>query len=75
MSNPVIELSEKQVINVLSQFSPRELKKIIDKLFKKKLYSPPLLENIAGEASEIVKREGTKSKTVEEAIRWARSQK
>jgi len=75
MSNPVIELSEKQVISALSQFSPKELKKIMDNLFKKKLYSPPSLDEIAGETSGIVKKERIGSETVEEAIKWARKQK
>lgn len=75
MANPVIELNEKQVISVLSQFSPGALKKVIDNLFKKKLYIPPYLKEITREASAVVKKEGIKAKTVEEAIKWARSQR
>mgnify|MGYP001573086876 CR=1 FL=1 len=75
MANPVIELNEKQVISVLSQFSPGALKKVIDNLFKKKLYTPPSLKEITREASAVVKKEGIKDKTVEEAIKWARSQR
>jgi len=75
MSNTTIELSEKQVVGALSQFSPKALKKVIDDLFKKKLYTPPSLKEIAREASAGVKKDGIKIETVEEAVKWARSQK
>lgn len=75
MGNPTIELSEKQVISALSQYQPKALKKVIDDLFKKKLYAPPSLKEITKEASQVVKKEGVKSGTIEEAIKWARSQK
>ena len=75
MSNPTIELTERQVITALSQFPPKALKKVIDNLFKEKLYTPPSLREIAKEASSVVKKDGVKRKTVEEAIKWARSQK
>ncbi len=75
MSNPTIELTERQVITALSQFPPKALKKVIDTLFKEKLYTPPSLREIAKEASSVVKKDGVKRETVEEAIKWARSQK
>ena len=75
MRSPSIELSEKQVVSALSQFSQKELKRVIDNLFKKQLYTPPTLKEITREASSIIKKEGIKSETVEEAIKWARSQK
>lgn len=75
MSNPTIELTERQVITALSQFPPKALKKVIDNLLKEKLYTPPSLREIAKEASSVVKKEGVKRETVEEAIKWARSQK
>jgi hypothetical protein len=44
MNNPTIELNRNQLIADLSQFPPEALKKLIDELFKKKLYAPPSLE-------------------------------
>lgn len=75
MKHPTIELTEKQVVGALSQFSPKALKKVIDNLFKKKLYTPPSLKEISKEASAVVKKEGLKIETAEEAVKWARSQK
>ncbi|GBD97709.1 hypothetical protein BMS3Abin06_02610 [bacterium BMS3Abin06] len=75
MRNPIIELSKQQVISVLVQFPPEELKNVIDTLFKQKLFEPPKLEEITREASTIVKREGLNPETVEDAIKWARAKK
>ncbi|GBE01811.1 hypothetical protein BMS3Bbin06_02320 [bacterium BMS3Bbin06] len=75
MSNPTIELSKKQVINVLAQFPPEELKEIIDTLLKQKAFVPPSLEEITEEASRIVQRERLEPEIVDEAIKWARSKK
>ncbi len=75
MSNPTIELSKKQVINVLVQFPPKELKEIIDTLLKQKAFVPPSLEEITEEASKIVQREGLEPEIIDEAIKWARSKK
>lgn len=75
MSNPTMEISKKQAINVLVQFSPKELKEIIDTLLKQKAFVPPSLEEITEEAGNIIKHEGLKPEIVDEAIKWARSKK
>lgn len=75
MKNPTIEIDRKQVINALSQLSTRELKKVIDMLFRQKVFAPPALKEITKKADKIVKQEKLKIETVEEAKRWARSQK
>jgi hypothetical protein len=72
MSNPTIEISKQQIISALAQFTPKELKQIIDKLFRQKAFSPPKLEEITREAVKTVRREKLKPATVEEAIKWAR---
>lgn len=75
MANPTIELSKKQVVNALLQFSPKELKNIMDILFKQKLFIPSRLREITKEASSQMKMGNIKSEIVEEAIKWARSKK
>ncbi len=75
MANPTIEINKKQIINALSQFSPRELKGIIGELLRQKSFVPPTLEEITKEAGKIVKRERLKPEVVQEAIKWARSRK
>lgn len=75
MANPTIEINKKQIINALSQFSPRELKGIIGELLRQKSFEPPTLEEITKEAGKIVKRERLKPEIVQEAIKWARSKK
>jgi hypothetical protein len=72
MSNPTIEISKQQIISALAQFTPKELKQIIDKLIRQKAFSPPKLEEITREAVKTVRREKLKPATVEEAIKWAR---
>jgi len=75
MRNPTIELNKGQIVDALSQFSTKELKKIIDTLFQKKVFAPPTLKEITKEAKKIVKQEKLKIDIVEEARRWARSQR
>jgi hypothetical protein len=75
MSNPTIEISKQQIINALVQFNPKELKQIINKLFKQKAFAPPKLEDITREAVKTVRREKLKPETVEEAIKWARKKR
>jgi hypothetical protein len=75
MSNPTIEISKQQIINALVQFTPKELKRIINTLFKQKAFAPPKLEDITREAVKTVRRERLKPETVEEAIQWARRRK
>lgn len=75
MANPTIEISKQQVVNALLQFRPKELKNILNTLFKQKLFLPPSLREITKEASSIVKSKNLGPEVVEEAIKWARSQK
>lgn len=75
MSNPTIELNKGQLIAALSQFPPDGLKKLIDELFRKKLFTPHRLDEITREASRVVKREKLGPETAAEAVKWARSQK
>jgi len=75
MGNPTIELSRKQVVNALIQFSPMELKKILDELFRQKSFAPPTLDEITKEAGKIVKERKLKRDVIQEAIKWARPTK
>lgn len=75
MNNPTIELNRSQIFAALSQFPPEALKKLIDDLFKKKLYSPRPLDEITKESSRIVKREQLPPEAAMEAVQWARSQR
>lgn len=75
MNNPTIELNRLQLVSALSQFSPEALKKVIDDLFRKKLYKPHSLDEITREASAMVCTAKLGPETVAEAVKWARSQK
>ena len=75
MANPTIELSKKQVVDALLQFTPKEIKNIMDILFKQKLLMPPSLAEITKDASAQIKRGCVKSAVVEEAVKWVRSRK
>lgn len=75
MANPTIEISKQQVVNALLQFESKEIKNILNTLFRQKLFTPPSLREISKEASSIAKRKGLGTEVVEEAIQWARSQK
>jgi len=75
MNNPTIQVNNTQLVETLAQFPPEGLKKLIDQLFKKKLYSPLPLAEITREASRTVKRAKLGSETAAEAVLWARSQK
>lgn len=75
MANLTIEISKQQVVNALLQFRPKELKNILNTLFKQKPFIPPSLREITKEASSIVKSKNLGPEVVEEAIKWARSQK
>jgi hypothetical protein len=75
MNNPTIELSRSQIVAALSQFPPDALKKLIDDLFKKQLYTPRPLEEVAREAQAAVKKAKLPAAVAEEAVKWARSQK
>ena len=75
MDNPTIQINSSQLVDALSQFPPEGLKKLIDQLFRKKLYSPPPLAEITEAASRTVKREKLGPESAAEAVKWARSQK
>ena len=75
MANPTIEISKQQVVNALLQFKPKELKNILNALFQQKLFTPPSFREITKEASSIVKSKNLGPEVIEEAIKWARSQK
>jgi hypothetical protein len=75
MNNPTIELNRPQLISALSQYSSEALKKVIDDLFRKKLYTPHTLDEITREASAVVRKAKLGPETAEEAVKWARSQK
>ena len=75
MNNPTIQVNNSQLVEALAQFPPEGLKKLIDQLFRKKLYSPPSLAEITREASRTVKRANLGPETAAEAVLWARSQK
>jgi len=71
-------LNRPQLVSALSQFSPEALKKVIDDLFRKKLYKPHSLhslDEITREASAVVCKAKLGPETVAEAVKWARSQK
>lgn len=75
MSNPTIELSRSQLVAALSQYPPEALKKVIDDLFRKKLYVPRPLDEISREAAAAVNRAKLGPEVAEEAVKWARSKK
>jgi len=75
MGNPTIQVNNSQLVEALAQFPPEGLKKLIDQLFKKKLYAPLPLAEITREASRTVKRGKLGPETAAEAVQWARSQK
>lgn len=75
MNNTTIQVNNSQLVEALSQFPPEGLKKVIDQLFRKKLYAPPLLAEITYEGSRAVKRAGLGPEVASEAVRWARAQK
>jgi len=75
MGNPTVELSRKQIINALVQCSPKEIKGIMGELFRQKSFVPPTLEEITWEAGKTVRQGRIKPRTVQEAIKWARSKK
>lgn len=75
MNNPTIQVNNNQLVETLAQFPPEGLKKLIDQLFRKKLYAPPSLAEITREAARAVKREKLGPEAAAEAVQWARSQK
>lgn len=75
MNNPSIQINNNQLVEALAQFPPEGLKKLIDQLFKKKLYAPLPLADITREAARTIKREKLGAETAAEAVKWARSQK
>lgn len=59
----------------LRELPPKELQNLMRKLFKEELYKPPTLESINEEAERIVEDNGLPLELVDEAIKWAKSQK
>ena len=56
MADPTIEISKQQVVNALLQLKPKELKNILNTLFKQKLFTPPSLREITKKS--FIDREG-----------------
>jgi hypothetical protein len=54
MNNPTIQVNNSQLVETLAQFPPESLKKLIDQLFREKLYTPLPLDEITREASRTV---------------------
>lgn len=75
MNNSTIQVNSSQLVEALAQFPPEGLKKLIDQLFKKKLYAPLPLVDITCEGTRVIKREKLGPQTAAEAVQWARSQK
>lgn len=75
MRTPTLQINNRQLVDALSQFPPDRLKKVIDQLFRRNLYSPPSLNEITRAASRTVKRQKLGPETAAEAVQWARSQK
>lgn len=75
MTTTTIQLNEKQLLGALAQYQPTEIKRLISRLVRMNIYSPPTLESITRTASASVQRNKTPESTVMEAIQWARSQK
>jgi hypothetical protein len=75
MSTTTIQLNEKQLLGALSQCQPTEIKRLISRLVRMNLYTPPSLESITRAASASVQRNKTPESTVLEAVQWARAQK
>jgi len=75
MGNATIQINDSQLLETLAQFPPEGLKKLIDQLFKKNLYSPLPLAEITRKASRSVKRAKLGPEAAAEAVSWARSQK
>lgn len=75
MNNSTIQVNSSQLVEALAQFPPEGLKKLIDQLFKKKLYAPLPLADITCEGARVVKREKLGPQTAAEAVQWARCQK
>jgi hypothetical protein len=71
----IIEIDSSQLLNALEQLPPKDLKKLIDELFLKKLFGKPDFNEVAAKARRIVKKEGLPPKVVEDAVAWARKQK
>ena len=75
MNAPTIQLTEQQIISALTQYQPGDLKRIISRLVRKHLYTPPDLEKLTQTASASVQRNNTPESVVLEAVQWARDQK
>ena len=75
MTTTTIQLNEKQLLGALSNSQPTEIKRLISRLVRMNLYTPPSLEAITRTATASVQRNKTPESTVMEAVEWARAQK
>lgn len=75
MNTPTIQLTEQQVMGALAQYQPSDLKRIISRLVRGNLYTPPTLEEVTNAASACTQRDNTPESVVLEAVQWARGQK
>lgn len=75
MTTTTIQLNEKQLLGALSSYQPAEIKKLISRLVRMNLYTPPSLESITRTATASVQRNKTPESSVLEAVKWARAQR
>ena len=75
MITTTIQLNEKQLLGALSNYQPTQIKRLISRLVRMNLYTPPSLETITRTASASVQRNKTPESAVMEAVKWARTQK
>jgi hypothetical protein len=75
MTTTTIQLNEKQLLGALSSYQPTEIKKLISRLVRMNLYTPPSLESITRTATASVQRNKTPESSVLEAVKWARAQR
>jgi len=59
MATTTIQLNEKQLLGALSSYQPTEIKRLISRLVRMNLYTPPSLETITRTASASVQRNKT----------------
>jgi uncharacterized Fe-S cluster-containing MiaB family protein len=74
MKNMAKQMLEK-IMDNLRDLPPKEVQTLMRRLFKEGLYRPPKLGDITRKAEQITKENRLSPKVVDEAIKWARSQK
>ena len=75
MKKAVIEIDNTQLLNALEQLPNKELKKMIDMLFLRRLFKKPNFEEVSAKARKVIRNQGLEAKVVEEAQQWARKQR